>query len=147
MVRLFLCMAPLFSSVAWSAPALQCGPQGVAEGERLVERINRRYDDFYRFRRVADERNEKREKARDEGKELRKQRAERLENARKDYVKNRRPPPDRRDLELRHEREQKERVARQELARRCFVQQREEANRLLSRGRKIPGNLEFDIED
>ena len=128
--------------------ALQCDPKaGGAQGEKMVERINRRYDDFFRYRDSLQAREQERNKGRGENKAFLKAHDARLEQARKEYVKNRRPKPDTSALQAQAEAKFKERRAQIEEARRCYVQQRDHAQALLKKGRQIPGKLEFDLED
>lgn len=130
-----------------TAPAQECAPEDTGvSGQKMVERINERYDDFFRYQRHQEERDRERNKGRGENKARLAQREKQIEKARQEYVRNRRPPPDRRDLEAQFEAAQKKRVAKNEAARRCYVQQRQKAEQILKRGRLIPGNLEYQLE-
>lgn len=144
MVHLFV-----FLSLIHAVPALaiQCDAKATASSVKMVERINQRHDDFFRYQRHLEEREIARNKGRGENKVVLAKHEKRLEAARQEYIKNRRPKPDRSDLEAKSENERKERNAKLELARRCYVQQQSAEEALLKRGRMIPGNQEFDLEE
>ncbi|MBX3023062.1 MAG: hypothetical protein KF799_15405 [Bdellovibrionales bacterium] len=127
--------------------AVQCDAKDTAGREKMVERINERYDDFFRYQRHLEERERARDKGRGENKAMLKEHEAKLEKARLEYIKNRRPPPDRRELEKQAEAADKERKQRMELARRCYVEEQNAAEAVLKRGRKIPGNQEFGLDE
>lgn len=129
------------------ALAIECDAKATASSAKMVERINQRYDDFFRYQRQVEERERSRNKGRGENKIALEKHEKRIEAARQEYVKNRRPKPDRSDLEAKAEQERKERNAKMEVARRCFVQQQSAEESLLKRGRMIPGNQEFDLQE
>lgn len=138
-----LILLTLFHAPSFAA---ECDPN-VAGGERVVERINERYDDFFRYHRHLEEREKARDKGRGENKKMLAEHEARMEKARLEYIKNRRPAPDRADLELKAEQERKERNRRLEIARRCYIQQRNQGEALLKRGRMIPGDKEYELEE
>ncbi|NJM10439.1 MAG: hypothetical protein HC883_06215 [Bdellovibrionaceae bacterium] len=90
---------------------LTCGAEDTVDDfgsvEEMVKRINQRYDDFFRYHRELEERWEKRRASADERKKLEQAHAQRLENARQEYVKTRRARPSDEPLRLRWEAEQK----------------------------------------
>lgn len=131
-----------------SAGATSCdGKDTPAGGEHLVERLNRRYDDFFRYRDHLEEREVARNRGRGERREFLDARAAKLEKARVEYIKNRRPKPDTHEEELKAEAAQKARFAKLEEARRCYVEQQRKVDHLVKRGRAIPEAKEFDLED
>jgi len=144
MVWLILSMNLFFREAA-AAP--QCDPRQGSDGLRMVERINERYDDFFRYRDHLEEREFERNKGRGDNKAALRAHAFRLEKARLEYLKNRRPKPDTSEMEAQAEIEFKARKARVEEARRCYVEQKRYVEQMLKRGRTIPPKKEFDIED
>jgi hypothetical protein len=141
--------AALFSLVLFNSTshAQQCDVKDTA-GNAMIERINRRYDDFFRYEHEQEVRDRKRELSRGENREHLQAREKALEKARLEYLKHRRPPVDH-DAKIEAEmlKNTKARAARLEAARQCFVQQELRAEAALKRGRQIPGNKEYDIED
>jgi hypothetical protein len=127
--------------------AQQCDSLGAATGEKMVERINKRYDDYFRYQAHLEERTELRNKGRGDNKKALKAHDQKIEEARLAYIKHRRPAPDTSDAEARAEEVKKQRLAKIEIARRCYVQQRTHAEGVLKRGRTIPENKEYDLED
>lgn len=143
---------PLFILIA-ATITLPCSAEDTvassspASVEQMVKRINERYDDFYRYRREQDERDERLKKAASgERRATEKMRAENLEKARQQYVKQRKARPSDEALRLRHEAAQKDRNANLEMVRKRYVQQRDTAEQYLKKGRMIPELKEFDLE-
>jgi len=126
-----------------SSPECPSDTQGY---EEMVDRINQRYDDFFRVQREREEREEQREAARGDIRKAERERQARLEEARQEYIRNRRPKPDTRAAELEWEQQQKEKAKVNEASRHCYVQNRAKGEAILKRGRAIPGMKEFDIE-
>ena len=114
--------------------------------EKMVERINQRYDDFFRYHRELEERWQKRRESIGDRKKLEAAQKQKLEESRLEYVKNRKPRASNEPLRLRWEAEQKERASQVEMLRRRYVQQRDEVERYLKKGRQIPEMKEFDLE-
>lgn len=129
------------------ASAQQCDTK-VTGAEHMIERINKRYDDFFRYRHEQEARDHARERGRGENKELLERHDKALEKARLAYLKERRTPPDHdKEIEAEMLKGQKERKDKLEAARQCYVQKEAQAEAILKRGRQIPENEEFDIED
>lgn len=137
----------ILSLFAHSAEAVKCDAKDTGGRKEMVERINRRYDDFFRYRRHLEEREAAREKGRNEDRKIAKQeRDKKMEAARLEYIKNRRPKPDSAAAEEQAEEARKQRLKEMEAARLCYVQEKAQAEALLRRGRQIPGNQEFDLD-
>jgi hypothetical protein len=133
---------------SWGATGVQCSPEEAqGGGPKMVERINQRYDDFYRYRHDLEVRDEERRKGVADVHAKREIHEKEMERALRDYEVHVRPRPDTSKLEAAYLAEQKQRDARLEAARECYVQQKEHALRLESHGRRIPEKLEYDIED
>jgi hypothetical protein len=137
----------LFLLIPLPALSQQCDTKDTASGEKMVERINRRYDDFFRYQEHLEEREHMRNKGRGENRAKLEAHEKKIEQARQEYIKNRRPKPDSSELEAKAEADKKQRSARIEVARRCYLQQRAHAEALLKRGRTIPENKEYELED
>ena len=130
---LFLLLGPLL-----------CGAQDTVSVESEVQKINRRYDDFFQHRQNQEKRLERLDVGRDERKEQIRERRARLEEARKEYARQRK----RADAaeEKRWEAEQKARRDHHEMLRRRHVQSRDTVEQYLLKGRKIPELKEYDLE-
>jgi hypothetical protein len=143
MVSWIVSFAFFYSVAAYAVPKCDSKVTGAD-----IDRINKRYDDFFRYRRQLEERDRAREKGRGDLHKGEQAREKALEKARLAYLKNRRPAP---DHEAKYEaemlRHQKERKDELEAARRCYVESQDKAEKLLKRGRMIPGNAEYDLED
>lgn len=129
------------------ASAPSCGAKDGADVNRMVERINKRYDDFFRYKQHIEERERSRNVGRGENKARLQAHEKEIERARQLYIKTRRPPPDTREAEKQFEDEYKARLAKIEQARRCYVMERDHAEQFLLKGRKIPENKEYDLEE
>lgn len=112
----------------------------------MVERINKRYDDFFRYHRDMEERLAKLEGGRGERKKAESAYYAKIEEARVAYVKNKKPKNSDEALRVRWEQEEKERKEKFELFRRRHVQARDEIERYRLKGRKIPELKEYDLE-
>ncbi|MGE0527416.1 MAG: hypothetical protein AB7G93_13535 [Bdellovibrionales bacterium] len=149
MVRLYSILFLLSTISATVATAVECPPSrsGYTTGE-IVERINRRYDDFFRLEHEREEREAEIRQHAHDVKKARQKRAERLERAREEYVKNRPPREEESEiLRKRWEAEEKDRRQRLELARDCYIKNQEEAQEILNRGRRIPELREYNLQD
>jgi hypothetical protein len=136
----------LFLFFGGGAQAMECTKDDTA-AKRTVERINERYDDFFRARKSREEREKRREAAKINVRERRLARQHKLELARREFVKNRHPKPDDSHRQAWFDAQLKERERKMEARRRCYVQNKNEAEQILKRGRAIPGLLEYDLED
>lgn len=141
-----LLVLSLFSSGA-RALSVRCDDKGTSGGSQMVERINQRYDDFFRYHRHLEERQAARDKGRAELKGRHEAREHEMERARLAYVKNRRPAPDTAEMEARYNLKEKQRQIALEAARECYVQQKTHAEQILIRGRMIPANKEYELDN
>lgn len=114
--------------------------------QEMVERINRRYDDFFRFHRDMEARNQARLRGRDERKELERAHRAELERAREAYVKQRRPKGSDEALRRKWEEEQKARAEELEIYRKRYVEKRDRLEEYRRKGRAIPEMKEYDLE-
>ncbi len=110
------------------------------------ERINQRYDDFFRYIHEREERLERQQKGHDDRKKAEEARAEKLEREREKYVLERKSRPNMEGLRLKYEEKLKEHQEQMELLRRRYVQQRDEIEQYLKKGRMIPAMKEYDLE-
>lgn len=143
MVHLVLILS-LLSGI--SAGASQCEVDN-ADAKRTVERINERYDDFFRVQKAREEREKRMESSKENLREKRLARERELEIARLEFVKNRRPKPDDSHLQAQFEAQMKARNQKIEAMRQCYVRNKNAAEQILKRGRAIPGLIEYDLED
>lgn len=111
-----------------------------------VERINKRYDDFFRYIREREERFERSQKSNDDRKKIEHARMERLEKARQKYVMERKARPNLDYLRVQYERELKEHQEKMEMLRRRYVEKRDELDQYLKKGRQIPEMKEYELE-
>ena len=129
---------------AWAASTCEDVVKG--DGPSMVQRLNERYDDFFRYHQQRAEREERLQRGVPDVHEARRRHEERLEQARRAHV----TVP--KDLALEERRRieweamQKVRLAQLEEARKCLVQQRQAAEQVLLKGRKIPEMKEYDLE-
>ena len=141
MVRFLLCLT-LFPTVVANAE-----PKPL-DDKRAIERINRRYDDFFRYQEHLEARDKARDHARSDLRHADRERAARLERARLAYVQTRRAHPNHdAELEAAQLREKKRRDHEIEAARENFVRQQTRLDSAMSRGRTIPGNKEFGLDE
>ncbi len=139
----FLIWGGLFSGHVCVAEDTQPMSEFVKE---MVERINQRYDDFFRYHREMEERMARFEVGRGERKAAEKRYYDELERARVEYVKNKKAKDSTEHLRVQWEREEKERREKMEMFRQRHVRARDEIERHLLRGRKIPELKEYDLE-
>ena len=125
------------------AQATVAGPASMAE---MLEYINRRYDDFFRWHREQEVHQESLRNAASDRKQKERARAERMERARLQLVQSRRAQPSRESLRLQWERQLKERAEEQEMLRRRFVEKRDYLEQYMKKGRQIPQLKEYDLE-
>ena len=134
---LILCLRPL-----------NCGAEDTFDDTKaLVGNINQRYDDFFRRLREVDEREQMRESEASEIKRLRQQHAEQVEAARSDYVKSRKKQVIDPKLEQDWNHQEEQWVEQNKMARHRFVMKKQELENVLKRGRRIPENLEYDLQE
>lgn len=115
--------------------------------EQMVERINQRYDDFFRFNRKMEERWDSMRSGASERRKLVAAHAVKVEEARKQFVQARKARPSDEPLRLKWEQEQKNRLEQIEILRQRFVRKRDTVEQYLKKGRQIPGLKEFGLED
>lgn len=139
-------VASLFLIFSLPLHASEC-VQNDTDAKRTVERINERYDDFFRVQRARRERESRMESSKENLREKRLARERELELARREFIKNRRPKPDDTHLQVQFEAQLKERERKREGLRECYVKNRNAAEQILKRGRSIPGLVEFGLED
>lgn len=132
---------------AYAAAPLNCEAVDVQRLEKEVQRINQRYDDFFRDRREREERAERMRHGSDDRKKLLEAHEKEMEKARQAYQAKPKDHAREEALRLEWEAEQKEKAKRVELARLCEVQQRAKAEELLKKGRAIPDLKEFDLDE
>ena len=130
-----------------SAGAMVCDTAETERAHREVERINQRYEDFFRYQRKIEERERELEAGVPEVKALQETREKELERARRAYRAEPKNYAREEALRLEWEKSQKEREKRIELARLCEVQQRDAAEQILKKGRNVPELKEFDLEE
>lgn len=126
-----------------------CGDEtSHAEEKRRVERLNERYDDFYKRRSEMEANEELRERNADEIKKLRAQYAEGHEKARQEFVKNRKPK-EKEDPRLEQEWLEQEQARKEmnKMARNCFVRSKEDLKAIEKKGRRIPEMKEYDLDE
>lgn len=125
-----------------------CPPSDAAlSGPSEVERINRRYDDFFQYQHRREDHEAQLQKGVPEVKAEQEARAKVIERARQEYKRVPKDYAKEEALRIDWEKAQKEREKRIEAARVCEVQQRRAAADLLKKGRQIPDLKEFDLED
>lgn len=144
MVRLSLLLFFSFKGVL--VLASEC-VQDDTQVRSMVERINRRYDDFFEVMREREQRQRRIEASRENLRAKREAREREIELARIEYVKNRRPRPDDSHLQAQYQAELRERERKIEVARKCYVQRKDYAAEILKRGRTIPARLEFGLDE
>ena len=113
----------------------------------LIQRLNERYDDFFKHQREQEEWDQRRDVGREKIKEVREAHKEQLERAREEYVQSRRAKPDDKAAYqkwLANEAAWKEKL---DVARRKLVEKRNTVEDLRRRGRSIPPLKEYDLED
>lgn len=142
MVHLFalLTFFPAFAQIP-------CDGNDAGANARAVQRINQRHDDFFRYRDHLEEREQMRDRGRGENKTALEARTKRLEQARIEYLRHQRPKPDTTELEAKYEQDRKARNVRIEKARECYVDAQAKAEGMLKRGRMVPENKEFDLDE
>lgn len=128
----------------WSSAT--CPPESREELEKGIDRINRRYDDFFRHRREEEERLQNIEKGAGEVKVEQERRAKKLEQARLEYKRVPKDYAREEALRVEWEKSQEQRKKAIEMARLCDVQQRQQIKDALKKGRQIPELKEFDLE-
>jgi hypothetical protein len=127
---------------------LQCGAEATDSDERaMVERINERYDDFFRRQSELDELNAKREREAQEIKKVRSEHEKEVEEARRLYVLSRRKAVEDPRLEQQWEEQQKQAKQEMDQDRRRYVKEKKTVEDIVRRGRHIDENKEYDIED
>ena len=112
-----------------------------------IERINQRYDDFFRRQRELEKRDAERVLKSGEVKRARVAREAMLEEARASYVKSRKKVSENPRLEAEWNEHEKEWVESNKAARSRFVQKKQTVENMQKKGRRIPGNQEYDLED
>lgn len=113
----------------------------------MVERINQRYDDFFRRQRLLQEIDATREREAELIKLQRQKERQANELARQEYVKSRKKViPDPR-WEREWEEQQKAWIEQIKLAGRRYSQKKQYLEDVESKGRRIPGKIEYQIED
>jgi len=143
-MREWILILLLFSA---PAPAATCDDVDMERLEKEIERINRRYDDFFTYEERREKHLQRLQDGVPEAKAIRETREKELERARqayravpKDYAKEE-------AMRIEWEARQKEKAKQMEANRLCEVQQRQKALAILKRGRKIPELKEFDLEE
>ncbi len=126
--------------------ALTCDLSG-PEAAARVEKVNQRYDDFFRVQYEREERLRELEKGVPLVKAERQRHEQRLNEARKAYRAIKKDHAREEALRIEWEKSQKERARKLELARLCEVQQRRAVEQAIKKGRQIPPLKEFDLED
>jgi hypothetical protein len=129
---------------------LVCGAQDTPESslfvKDMVERINKRYDDFYLYHREMEERASRFEQGRGDRKVTEKAYYAKLEQARVAYVQAKKPRGSMEHLRAGWEQQEKDRRDKQELNRQRHVRSRDEVEKYLLKGRKIPELKEYGLE-
>ena len=108
--------------------------------------VDRRAD-FFRLRRLAEERERAREAGRAELAGRGDDRARRLEDARQIYIRTRRPKPDDAAADAAWKAALTERARRIEDARKCYVTQRDHAAEGSDHGRDVPADAEYGLDE
>lgn len=115
------------------------------EGE--VEKINERYEDFFRYRRYLEERLEKLEEGQGDRQAMLREHARRLEAARKMFVESEQAKPSDEPLRVKWEAEQRARELEREKLRLKHVAERDQLEAYRLRGRKIPEMKEYGLDE
>ena len=135
---------------AFAAPSTPiCADETTAaEEKQMVERINDRYDDFFRRQHEIEAEREMRGREAGEIKKVRAKIREEHENARREYVKNR-PPKRKEDPKLEQEWLEQERAWKEQnkMARNCLVRSKDELKAIEKKGRQIPEMKEYDLDE
>ena len=118
----------------------------LADEQSAVDRINKRYDDFWRYMKAREERLERSQINNGERKKVEQERMEKLERERQKYVLERKAQPSLEHLRPQYEAQLKEQQEKMELLRRRYVEQRDETEQYLKKGRQIPEMKEYDLE-
>ncbi len=126
---------------------VQCESKDVEAHGREIERIDQRYQDFFKEREHLEGRIQEMNQGVNEVRAERLARQKRLDQARQEYRVSPRNQAREDALQAQWEREQKARTAEFEQKRLCEVQQRDRAKTILQRGKKIPEMKEFDLEE
>lgn len=113
----------------------------------MVERINERYDDFFRRQHEIERRDVEREKDAQDIKKVRAQHDQEMEKAREQYVKSRKQTVVDPHLEQAWNEEQKMWKKKNQEARNCYVRTRDEVETIEKKGRRIPENKEYDLDE
>ena len=125
-----------------------CGAEATEDDlSPMVERINQRYDDFYRRQHQTAAEDQKREL---EAAEIKKQRMDHeanLEKQRQEYVKARKKIVEDPRLEKAWLEQQQALAEQNKMAGRRFVQKRNAIDAIERRGRRVPEKKEYDLED
>lgn len=124
---------------------MQCPPTKMDHSR--VERLNERYDDFFRYQRAKEEHDAKLERGVPEVKARREIHEKELERARETYAAKSKDTEREERLRVEWEKQQKLREAERVEARRCELLSRHEAELAEKRGRKIPEMKEYDLEE
>lgn len=129
----------------------ECGAQDTVDltksAKQVMQEINSRYDDFFKYQNYLQERLERLQSGRNERQERERKHALAMEQARQRLVKERKAKPSDEVLRLRWEAEQKERAQHNELLRRRYVERRDYFEDYLKKGRQIPEMKEYGLED
>jgi hypothetical protein len=137
----------ILSIWALSATA-DCPPDdSTFRGPSEVERINRRYDDFFQYQHRREEHEAHLQKGVPEVKAEQEARSKVIERSRLEYKRTPKDYAKEEAMRIDWEKNQRERDKKMEQARVCEVQQRRAAAELLKKGRQIPEMKEFDLED
>jgi hypothetical protein len=125
-----------------------CGAEATDDDQSpMVERINQRYDDFFRRQRAMEEEERQRDKKANEIKRVREEHEKRIEEARREYVKSRRKVVEDPRLEqqwLEHEKDVKQ---QNDQFRKRYVKRRDAVEAIRRKGRRIPEMKEYDLEE
>lgn len=134
-------------TLALFVPGALAGAEDSRDVKVMVERINERYDDFFRVHDLQEKREERLMAGREDRRGELRRRQQEMEKARLSFVQARRPRASDEPLRLRWEAEQKGRREEIELLRRRYVEKRDTAEQYLLKGRAIPALQEFDLQD
>lgn len=126
----------------------ECGDETSAKEEkRMVERINDRYDDFFKRQHEIEAKQEMREKDSGDIKKFRAQQKETNEQARQEFVKNRKPRVVDPKLEEHWLEQDKAWKEQNKVARNCYVRSKEAVKNVEKKGRRIPEMKEYGLDE
>lgn len=126
----------------------QCGAEATdQETRQMVERINERYDDFYRRQREDEELAIKRDQAAKDINAIRLEQQKAMEKARETYVKERKLEAPNPQWEQEWNQQQQAWKEQNKMAGQRYVRERDFVESIERKGRMIPQMKEYDLDE